>query len=59
MVERQPANSSAGVSRCFTHWQEYMACYIMTKENVESREKGTCLPKLEDYYECLHHKKEV
>ena len=39
--------------------QEYMQCYVIAKGDQELREKGTCLPRLEDYYECLHHKKEV
>ncbi|KAK5940365.1 hypothetical protein PMZ80_007785 [Knufia obscura] len=47
-----------GTSRCFPYWQEYMACYVMTKDDPVAREKGPCLPRLEDYYECLHHKKE-
>ncbi|KAJ9664018.1 hypothetical protein H2198_000521 [Neophaeococcomyces mojaviensis] len=47
-----------GVGRCYPYWQEYMACYVMTKEDKVLREQGTCLPRLEDYYECLHHKKE-
>lgn len=36
-----------------------MACYVMVKDDAAVREKGPCLPRLEDYYECLHHKKEV
>lgn len=36
-----------------------MACYVMTKDDTAVREKGPCLPRLEDYYECLHHRKEV
>jgi NADH dehydrogenase (ubiquinone) Fe-S protein 5 len=47
-----------GVSRCFPFWQEYLACYIVN-QNEESRDKKTCVPVLEDYYECLHHRKEV
>jgi len=47
-----------GVSRCFPFWQEYLACYIVN-QNEESRETKTCVPVLEDYYECLHHRKEV
>ena len=36
-----------------------MACYVINQTDVEARKKGICMPKLEDYYECLHHKKEV
>jgi hypothetical protein len=48
-----------GVSRCFPFWQEYMACYVINQNDPEARKQGVCVPRLEDYYECLHHKKEV
>ena len=48
-----------GVSRCYPFWQEYLACFVINKDDPEARAKGPCLPRLEDYYECLHHKKEV
>ncbi|KPI37246.1 uncharacterized protein AB675_1445 [Cyphellophora attinorum] len=47
-----------GVSRCFPFWQEYMACYVINQNDPEARKQGVCVPRLEDYYECLHHKKE-
>ncbi|RMZ82206.1 hypothetical protein DV738_g1826, partial [Chaetothyriales sp. CBS 135597] len=47
-----------GVGRCFPFWQEYLSCYIINQNDPEARKKGVCLPRLEDYYECLHHKKE-
>ncbi len=49
-----------GVSRCFPFWQELLACYIVnsTSDGDESG-KLRCVPALEDYYECLHHTKEV
>ena len=36
-----------------------MACYVINHDNIEARKQGVCVPKLEDYYECLHHRKEV
>ena len=48
-----------GVSRCYPFWQEYMACYVINHDNAQARKQGICVPKLEDYYECLHHRKEV
>ena len=48
-----------GVSRCFPFWQEYLACHVMNQGDPDARNKGACAPVLEDYYECLHHKKEV
>lgn len=51
--------TSTGVSRCFPFWQEYMACYVINQNDPEARKQGVCAPRLEDYYECLHHKKEV
>ncbi|RMZ85396.1 hypothetical protein DV737_g735, partial [Chaetothyriales sp. CBS 132003] len=47
-----------GVGRCFPFWQEYLSCYVINQHDPEARKKGVCLPRLEDYYECLHHKKE-
>ena len=48
-----------GVSRCFPFWQEYLACYVINQNDPDARQKAVCAPALEDYYECLHHKKEV
>lgn len=48
----------SGVSRCFPFWQEYLACYVVN-QNENPRETKACVPVLEDYYECLHHRKEV
>ncbi|KEF58726.1 NADH dehydrogenase (ubiquinone) Fe-S protein 5 [Exophiala aquamarina CBS 119918] len=50
--------ANSGVSRCFSFWQEYMACYVINQNDQVARQQGVCLPRLEDYYECLHHKKE-
>ena len=36
-----------------------MACYVINQNDPEARKQGVCSPRLEDYYECLHHKKEV
>jgi NADH dehydrogenase (ubiquinone) Fe-S protein 5 len=59
-VSQALANAAAtGVSRCFPFWQEYLACHIMNQDNPDPQKKGVCGPVLEDYYECLHHKKEV
>ncbi|KAL2426148.1 hypothetical protein ABEF95_011931 [Exophiala dermatitidis] len=49
---------TGGVSRCFPFWQEYMSCYVINQHDPEARARGVCAPRLEDYYECLHHKKE-
>ncbi|OAP59183.1 hypothetical protein AYL99_06481 [Fonsecaea erecta] len=49
---------TGGVSRCFPFWQEYMSCYVINQHDPAARAKGVCAPRLEDYYECLHHKKE-
>lgn len=50
---------TGGVSRCFPFWQEVLACYVVntTEENDSGKKK--CAPVLEDYYECLHHRKEM
>ncbi|KAF7558578.1 hypothetical protein G7046_g5580 [Stylonectria norvegica] len=47
------------VGRCFPFWQEVMACYVVNTSAEDDTGKKKCAPVLEDYYECLHHKKEV
>ncbi|EGR46379.1 hypothetical protein MKX07_004658 [Trichoderma sp. CBMAI-0711] len=47
-----------GVGRCFPFWQEVMACYVVNTSASDDSGKKKCSPVLEDYYECLHHKKE-
>jgi len=49
----------AGPSRCFPFWQEVLACYVVNTNSEDDSGKKKCVPMLEDYYECLHHKKEV
>ncbi|KAH7135677.1 NADH:ubiquinone oxidoreductase 11.5kD subunit [Dendryphion nanum] len=49
---------SGGPSRCFPFWQEVLACYVTNTNPEDDRGKVKCQPILEDYYECLHHKKE-
>jgi len=48
-----------GPSRCFPFWQEVLACYVVNTDADNDSGKHKCRPVLEDYYECLHHKKEV
>jgi NADH dehydrogenase (ubiquinone) Fe-S protein 5 len=36
-----------------------LACYSVSLESGDPKAKAKCLPVLDDYYECLHHKKEV
>ena len=48
-----------GPSRCFPFWQEVLACYVTNTSAEDDSGKAKCVPVLEDYYECLHHKKEV
>ena len=48
-----------GTSRCFAFWQEVLACYVVNTNTEDESGKKKCGPVLEDYYECLHHKKEV
>lgn len=53
------ANLSRGPSRCFPFWQELLACYVVNTDTGDLSGGRKCLPALEDYYECLHHRKEV
>ncbi|KAI0445400.1 hypothetical protein F4803DRAFT_507573 [Xylaria telfairii] len=48
-----------GPGRCFPFWQEVLACYVVNTSSEDDSGKKKCAPILEDYYECLHHKKEV
>ncbi|CCC11340.1 unnamed protein product [Sordaria macrospora k-hell] len=50
---------NGGPSRCFPFWQEVLACYVVNSNEEDSSGKKKCAPMLEDYYECLHHKKEA
>ncbi|KAJ5818638.1 hypothetical protein N7474_004229 [Penicillium riverlandense] len=49
---------SPGPSRCYPFWQEVLGCYVVNSGEGEAGKKK-CTPALEDYYECLHHRKEV
>lgn len=51
--------SRLGPSRCFPFWQEVLACYVVNTNSEDDSGKKKCVPVLEDYYECMHHKKEV
>lgn len=50
---------AGGPSRCFPFWQEVLACYVSNTNSEDDSGKVKCAPVLEDYYECLHHKKEA
>ncbi|RAL09948.1 uncharacterized protein BO97DRAFT_407269 [Aspergillus homomorphus CBS 101889] len=50
--------NNGGASRCYNFWQEVLGCYVVNSAEGEAGKKK-CLPALEDYHECLHHKKEV
>lgn len=56
---RTPLTLTTGPSRCFPFWQEVLACYVTNTTAEDDSGKAKCQPVLEDYYECLHHKKEV
>ncbi|KAJ5157327.1 uncharacterized protein N7482_008427 [Penicillium canariense] len=49
---------NGGPSRCYPFWQEVLGCYVVNSGEGESGKKK-CTPALEDYYECLHHRKEA
>jgi NADH dehydrogenase (ubiquinone) Fe-S protein 5 len=36
-----------------------LACYVVNTNSDDGSGKKKCAPMLEDYYECLHHRKEV
>jgi len=49
---------NGGVSRCFPFWQDLLACYVMNTADGNEQGKWKCIPQRDDYFECLHHKKE-
>jgi len=51
--------SRPGPGRCFPFWQEVLACYVVNTSSEDDSGKKKCVPVLEDYHECLHHRKEV
>ena len=61
MAPKADANTleRIGPGRCFPFWQEVLACYVVNASTDDDSGKKKCAPVLEDYYECLHHKKEV
>lgn len=52
-------SSAPGPGRCFPFWQEVLACYVVNTSSEDVSGQAKCKPVLEDYYECLHHKKEA
>ena len=52
-------SAQTGPSRCFPFWQDVLACYVVNTSTEDDSGKKKCSPVLEDYYECLHHRKEV
>ncbi|KAL7269425.1 hypothetical protein RUND412_007915 [Rhizina undulata] len=44
---------------CFPFWQDFLACYVISTSSDSEDSKWKCLPQREDYYECLHHNKEI
>jgi len=47
-----------GPGRCFPFWQEVLACFAINTDGANEAGRKICAPVLEDYLECLHHKKE-
>ncbi|KAK4110624.1 hypothetical protein N656DRAFT_790886 [Canariomyces notabilis] len=50
---------NGGPSRCFPFWQELLSCYVVNGSDDDESGKKKCVPAMEDYYECLHHRKEA
>lgn len=55
----RPLTQRLGPSRCFPFWQELLACYVVNTNTEDISGGKKCLPAMDDYYECLHHRKEV
>ncbi|KXX75702.1 NADH dehydrogenase [ubiquinone] iron-sulfur protein 5-B [Madurella mycetomatis] len=50
---------NGGPSRCFPFWQELLSCYVVNSTDDDASGRKKCVPAMEDYYECLHHRKEA
>ncbi|KAK4178728.1 hypothetical protein QBC36DRAFT_324010 [Triangularia setosa] len=50
---------NGGPSRCFPFWQELLSCYVVNTTEFDDSGKAKCAGHMEDYYECLHHRKEA
>ncbi|KAJ5487766.1 hypothetical protein N7530_002066 [Penicillium desertorum] len=50
--------NNGGPGRCYPFWQEVLGCYVVNSGDGASGKKK-CVPALDDYYECLHHRKEA
>ncbi|KAJ5852165.1 uncharacterized protein N7529_011550 [Penicillium soppii] len=50
--------NNGGPGRCYAFWQEVLGCYVVNSGEGENGKKK-CVPALEDYHECLHHRKEA
>ncbi|RPA87103.1 NADH-ubiquinone oxidoreductase [Ascobolus immersus RN42] len=50
---------NGGVGRCFPFWQDLLSCYVVNTNPQNDDGKWKCVPQMEDYYECLHHRKEM
>ena len=59
IADQRTSNDTTGPGRCFPFWQEMLACYVVNTNSEDGSGKKKCAPMLEDYYECLHHRKEV
>ncbi|KAF8435276.1 hypothetical protein BGX38DRAFT_1065371, partial [Terfezia claveryi] len=44
---------------CFPFWQDLLACYVVNTADGNAEGKWKCIPQRDDYFECLHHKKEI
>ncbi|EPS39594.1 hypothetical protein H072_6631 [Dactylellina haptotyla CBS 200.50] len=51
--------NTGGITRCFPFWQDVLACYVMNTSKESDANKYKCAGYREDYYECLHHTKEI
>ncbi|KAK4242247.1 hypothetical protein C8A03DRAFT_40375 [Achaetomium macrosporum] len=50
---------NGGPGRCFPFWQELLSCYVINTNEDDDSGKKKCVPVMEDFYECLHHRKEA
>ncbi|KAI5853377.1 hypothetical protein BZA05DRAFT_395862 [Tricharina praecox] len=50
---------NGGVGRCYPYWQDFLACYVINTSETSNENRWRCAPQKNDYYECLHHHKEI
>ncbi|KAI5804317.1 hypothetical protein EDC01DRAFT_779211 [Geopyxis carbonaria] len=53
------SNPARNAALCYPFWQDFLACYVSNTADSSEEGRWRCVPQKNDYYECLHHRKEA